>query len=94
MNSKLDENSRPTIICADKNNGTDIVPILADPSLHALMTVDGTGQTDNGNNLGNAMLDTNSIPVWTALSSDGSGNIVEVYGDNSTGSVLILSNKL
>lgn len=87
MNSKLDENSRPTIICASKNDGVTIVPIQADPITHALMVETSVGGSDNGNNGNNAMLDENSIPVWTALSSDGSGEIIEVYGDN--GSILI-----
>lgn len=90
-NAPLDENSRPAITCASKNDGTTIVPIKADPTTHAIMLVDGTGQTDNGNNNGNAMLDENSRPVWTALSSANDGSIVEVYGDGSSGSILILS---
>ena len=85
--SKLDENSRPTIICANKNNGTAIVPIMADPVTHCLKVDSSLGGVDNGNNNGNAMLDENSIPVWTALSSAGDGSIVEVYGDN--GNILI-----
>lgn len=87
--AKHDENARPTIICASKVDGTTIVQIKATPTTHLLKTVDGTGQTDNGNNLGNAMEDENGVSVWTALSSAGNGNIVEVYGNASTGAVLI-----
>jgi len=87
MNSKLDENSRPTIICASNLNGIDIVPIVADPSTHRLQAFEGHTGTDNGNNADNAMLDENSVPVWTALSSDGSGKVIEVYGDG--GAILI-----
>lgn len=88
-NAKPDENGRPTIICASKSDGQTIVPIQAQFTDHGLKIIDGTGQADNGNNLGNAMLDENSVPVWTALASDNSGNIVEVYGDPVTGSVLV-----
>ena len=87
-NSKLDENSRPTIICVSKNDGTTIVPIKADTSSHSLY-VSSVMASDNGNNGGNAMLDENSIPVFTALSSTGDGSIVEVYADPITGAVLI-----
>lgn len=88
-NAKPDENGRPTIICASKNDGKTIVQIKA--TNHALAVLDGSGQTDNGNNNGNAIVDENSVGVWTALSSAGNGTIVEVYGDPSTGSVLIKS---
>lgn len=88
-NAGHDQNGRPTIICASKNDGTTIVPILASASTHSLMTQDGTGQTNNGNNGGNAMEDENGVVVWTALSSANNGAIIEVYGDPTTGAVLI-----
>lgn len=88
-NAKRDENSRSTIICASKNDGTTIVPIYA--TSHALKTQDGSGQADNGNNGGKAMLDENSVPVWTALSSTGDGTVIEIYGDPATNAVLIKS---
>lgn len=87
----MDENGRPTVICASSADGTTIVPIKADPAIHGLEVIDGTGQKDNGNNLGNAMIDENGVAVWTAKSSAGNGAIVEVYGDPATGSVLILN---
>ncbi len=89
-NARIDENNRPTIICASSADGTTVVRIQGVPSTHALMIKDGTGQSNNGNHGGIAVLDQNSFPVWTALSSDGLGNIVEVYGDAATGSVLTL----
>ena len=88
-NAKRDENNRPTVICASDNDGTTIVPIVADPNLHTLRCSDDVTGVDNGNNDGNAILDENSVPVWTALSSDGSGDIIEVYGDSITGAVLV-----
>ena len=91
-NAKHDQNSRPTIICASKNDGTTIVPITANPTTYGLSIDDNTTGSDNGNNSGNAMLDENSVPVWTALASDGSGQVVEIYGDPATGKVLIDSN--
>lgn len=90
-NAGKDQNARPTIICASKTNGTTIVPITAVPSTHALSVLDGTGQINNGNNNGNAMLDENGVAVWIAKSSAGNGAIVEVYGDDATGSVLTLA---
>lgn len=90
-NAKNDGNSNPTVICASKADGVTIIQITADPTTHGLSVVDGTGQTDNGNNNGVAMIDQNTNAVWAALSSDGSGSLVEVYGDVSGGKVLILS---
>ena len=89
MNSKLDENSRPTIICASSADGVTIVPIYANGGL---FVEDDTIGSDNGNNQGSAMLDENSIPVWTAESSTGDGSIVEVYANPVTNSILINSN--
>ena len=90
MNAPRDENNRPTIICASKNDGQTITVIVtADATSHRLHVDDGTTGSDNGNNMGNAMLDENSVPVWAALSSDGSGNIIEIYGDPISGSVLV-----
>jgi hypothetical protein len=91
-NAKIDQNNRPTIICASKNDGKTIVPIQAKPTTHGLLNDDNTTGSDNGNNLGNAMLDENSNAVWTAMADDGSGVIVEVYGDQATGKILINSN--
>jgi len=88
-NAKLDENSRPTITCASKLDGVTIVPIVADPSTHRLQAFEGHTGVDNGNNDDNAMLDENSVPVWTALSSDDDGKVVEVYGDLTAGAILI-----
>lgn len=90
-NAKKDENSRPAVILASENDGVTIVPLKADPTSHGIEVDDNTGGSDNGNNKGNAMLDQNSVPVWTALSSAGDGAIVEVYGDPATGKVLINS---
>lgn len=85
------QSGRPTLICASKLDGTTIVPIKADPTTHALINDDGATGTDNGNNGGNAMMDENMVSVATALSSDGSGAIVEIYGDASNGKLLIKS---
>ena len=87
-----DENSRPTLICASSADGQTIVQIVADPTTHGLKVDDNTTGSDNGNNGGSAMLDQNGVPVMTALSSDGDGAIVEVYGDPATNSILIDSN--
>lgn len=85
------QSGRPTLICASKLDGTTIVPILADPTTHGVKNDDGATGSDNGNNGGNAMMDGNMVSVATALSSDGSGQIIEVYGDVSNGKLLIKS---
>lgn len=90
-NAGRDQNNRPTLICASKLDGTTIVPILANPTSHGILYDDGATGADNGNNGNNAMMDENMVSVATALSSDGSGRIIEVYGDVSNGKVLIKS---
>lgn len=92
MNAGIDQNNRPTIICASKNDGKTIVPIKVNPHNHALVIDDNTTGASHGNNSGNAMIDENNKPVWTALSSLGDGSIVEVYADPVTGGILIDSN--
>ena len=91
-NAKLDQNSKPAIICASKNDATTIVPIYVNESSHGLYVDDNTTGSDNGNNGGNAMLDENNNPVWIALSSAGDNKIVEVYGDPATNKILVNSN--
>lgn len=88
-NAQHDQNGRASIICASSLDGVTIVPIKADPTTHGLKIDDNTTGSDNGNNSGIAIVDENSVAVWTALSSTGDGSIVEVYGDASTGKVLI-----
>lgn len=89
-NAKKDENGRSTLIGILNTTGNTIVRATAVPSTHALSVVDGTGQSDNGNHGGNALLDQNSVPTLTCLSSDGSGKIINVYF-NSSGQVLTKS---
>lgn len=91
-NAARDENGRTTIICASNSDGITVVQIKAEASTHALHVNDDTVGSDAGDNGGSAMLDGNGVAAWTALSSDGSGSIVEVYGEPITGSVLIDSN--
>lgn len=91
-NAAHDENGRTTIICASKDDATIIVPLKINPSNHGLKINDNSTGSDNGNNSGNALLDENSVPVWAALASDGSGRIIEIYADAATGSILINSN--
>lgn len=91
-NAAIDENGRPAIICASKDDGVAIVSIMANPSNHGLKIDDNSSGSDNGNNNGAAMADQNGKAVWTALSSDGNGSVIEVYGDPATGKVLINSN--
>lgn len=91
-NAKPDSNGRPTLICADSSDGITVVPIQANPTNHAIKYNDAHTGLDNGNNSDSAMLDENSVPVCTALSSAEDGSIVEVYADSATGSILIDSN--
>lgn len=87
-----DQSGRKGIITASLNDGITVVPVQANPINHGVKMDDNTTGSDNGNNSGNAMLDENTVPVWTALASDGSGKIIEVYGDPATGKLLINSN--
>lgn len=92
-NASRDENNRPTMIAISQDDGTTIVPITANPTNNNGLSVDNnTTGSDNGNNSGVAMLDENSVPVLTALSSDDSGDIIELYADPVTGKLLIDSN--
>lgn len=91
MNAAHDQNGRPTIICASKDDGTTIVPIWALASNHGVIVNDSALGSDNGNNSGIAMIDENSVSVFTALSSANDGTIIEVYGDPLTNSLLIKS---
>lgn len=91
-NAGIDQNNRPTLIAASLDDGQTIVPITANPTNHGITVDDNTTGSDNGNNGGNAQLDENGFPVATALASDGSGQIVELYGDPLTGALLINSN--
>lgn len=89
-NALHDENNRPSIIAVDSTDPTIIRKVTADPVLHTLDVSDGATGSDNGNNGGIALLDENSVPVWTALSSVGDGSLVEVYA-SSSGKLLINS---
>ncbi len=91
-NAKIDQNGRRTLIAASLNDGMTIVPITANPVNHGLSIDDSSTGSDNGNNQGNAMLDENMQAVATAMASDGSGAIIELYGDPLTGKLLIDSN--
>ena len=88
-NLKKDENGRNTLTAASNSDGTTVVPIFSSPSTHFLYVNIWTTGSDADNNNGNAMLDENSVAVATALSSDGSGTIVELYADPITQRLLI-----
>lgn len=87
MNAPLDENSRKGITCALNTDGKTITDATVDPSTHALRVKSDTGQADNGNHGGNALIDDNGRSSWYGLASDASGERIIVYCD-STGAVL------
>ena len=87
-NAFLDENSRPTLIGALDSDGATPTLVQADPTTHGLIVDDADTGSDNGNNGGNALTDENGRSSLTALASDGSGEIVNVYV-NSSGALLI-----
>ncbi len=91
-NAYRDENSKPNLIAASKNDGVTIVPIQVNATNHSLVIDDASTGSDNGNNEGNAARDENSVPVLLAISSVDGVSIVEVYGDPATGALLIDSN--
>lgn len=87
-NAPLDENGRAGIIGALNTDPTVIVAAKVNPSTHGLHVIDGSGQADNGNHQGNALIDENGRSSWYGLASDGSGDRIIVYF-NSSGAVLI-----
>ena len=89
-NALLDQNGRQTMIGISSVDGT-IEPVFVDPVNHQLHVNDSTSGSDIGNNSGNAMLDENSRQVLIAESSDGSGTLIEIYVDDSTGALLVNS---
>jgi hypothetical protein len=82
-NAGHDENGRTTMTTLLNSDGKTIQNLIADPTSHALYVADGSLGSDNGNNAGNAMLDENSVPTLTALSSAGDGTIINLYSDSS-----------
>lgn len=88
MNAPLDENSRKGIICALNTDGKTIVAAKVNPTTHALKVKLDTGQIDNGNHFGNALIDENSRSSWYGLSSAGNGERIIVYTD-SLGEILV-----
>lgn len=91
-NAQHDQNNRPTAIAVSSSDGRTIVQLQANPVNHALEIDDDTTGSDNGNNEGSAMIDENCISVFMAESSDGSGDLIEVYADPLTNKLLIDSN--
>jgi hypothetical protein len=90
MNAKIDENGVNTIIATLNTDGISIMNICINDTNSGLCVNDGTTGTDEGNNDGNAMRDENSRPVLLVESSDGNGDLVELYAD-SDGKLLIQS---
>lgn len=87
-NIALDENTRNGGSCALNTNPLMISNITFNPANHGMSVIDGTGQVDNGNHNGNAVLDENGRSTWFGLSSAGNGQRIIVYA-NSSGAVLI-----
>lgn len=79
-NAAIDGNNKATLTAALDTDPSEIVRIQADPSTHYLEVDDGNTGTDNGNNEGNALTDESGRWTLTAVSSDGSGERVIVYG--------------
>jgi hypothetical protein len=90
-NAYRDENNRPTMTAILNSDGLSINRVKANPVNHGLKIDDNITGTDSGNHGGVAKIDENGISVLTALSSDGSGTIIELYVDSS-GKLLIDSN--
>lgn len=91
VNAYRDQNNRTTMTAILNSDGLSITAIKADPTNNRLKADDNTTGTDQGNHGGVAQIDENGVAVLTALSSDGSGTIIELYVDSS-GKLLINSN--
>lgn len=65
--AKRDENRVTTMTAALNTNGTTVINIMADPSIHAIEINDGaTGSSSGGTD---AIRDQNFVPVLLAVSS-------------------------
>lgn len=89
-NAPLDENGRQGAIAALNTDGKTITPIKFNPTFHGMKTVDGTGQANNGNHGGNALVDENGRQSLYGLSSTDGVTRVLIY-TNSSGAVLTQS---
>ncbi len=84
-----DSNQIPALLGVLNTNGLTVVPILADPTSHALKVSDGSTGSDNGPT--NAKRDQNQVTTLVATSSVDGKTPVVVYADAS-GNLLIDSN--
>ena len=89
-NAKKDENGRATMIAVSSSDGETIELAQANIS-HNLLVDDNTTGTVPVNRI-NAILDENSVSGLMALSSDGSGTLVQLVIDPLTKKLLIDSN--
>lgn len=78
-NAYIDENNKATLTGALNTDGSTPTPVSANPTSHSLKVDDASTGSDNGNNGGNALTDENNRFTMTAVASDGSGEIVNVY---------------
>ncbi len=88
-NASRDENNVPTLLGALSTNGTTLVPVQVNATLHALSVEDNTTGSDHGPT--NAPRDQNNVPALMAVSSDDGVTPVVVYAD-ADGNLLIDSN--
>lgn len=79
----LDENGRQGEFCALNTNGSTITPIKFNVSTHGMEILDGTGQADNGNHQGTAIIDGNGRQSRYGLSSADDGVKIIGYADSS-----------
>lgn len=87
MNAGIDQNRIKTLLASLNTDGVTIAPIKANPANNGLKISDGTSGTDFGNDV---TRDGNRQPVALALASDGSGDIITLYGD-ATGALEVKS---
>ena len=90
-NAKHDQNNRPAATASSSSDGITIVPLVSRITDHRLLVNDNTTGSDNGNNQGVAILDENSVPVFTAVSSVDLNTIIELYANPVSHALLINS---
>lgn len=85
-NAKRDQNNIPTLLGTLDTDGKTTIPLVAEPTLHAIFINNGASGTDYGPQ--NAPRDENSIPVLMAVSSVDGVTPVVVYA-SSNGYLLV-----
>ena len=84
-----DDNGTPTLMVTRNDDGVFPMTPYSNPTTHHLLVEDGTTGSQTATN--NAVRDNNAYPVMIAVSSTDFKTPVPVFGDFSTGAILVQS---